>query len=134
MSEEIYVKKLAWFKQNERPEVVLLLANNTDLVKIVVAWTSLDVRRAEKLTKLTGETESELWKWLWQNTKYLLSELKEKAGISFSELSLENKLKPLIGNHIIYPDGTVNSFVQSYLREQVVKLFEAKQKRPAKNE
>jgi hypothetical protein len=132
MAEDLFAEKLAWFKQNEKPEVVLLLADNPDLVKIVVAWTSLDVKRADKLTGLHGKSESEAWEWLWQNTNYLLSELKEKIGISFSELSLKNKLKPLIGNRIIYPDGTVNSFVQRYLREQVAKLFEAKQKRPIK--
>ncbi len=128
----LYTEKLAWFKQNEKPEAVLVVANNPDLIKIVVAWTSLDVRRADKLTRLPGESEIEIWEWLWQNTEFSLSELKEKIGISFSELALENKMKPLIGNRIIYPDGTVNSFVQRYLREQVLKLFEAKQKRPVK--
>ena len=131
--EDVYNEKLAWFKQNEKPEAVLLIADNQELIKIVVAWTSLDVRRVDKLTRLPSESESEIWEWLWQNTKYSLSELKEKIGISFSEVALENKLKPLVGNRIIYPDGMVNSFVQRYLREQVLKLFEAKQKRPVKN-
>ena len=126
MTEDLYTEKLNWFKQNEKPEAVLLMADNPALVKIVIAWASLDVKRADRLTRLPGESESEIWGWLWQNTKYLLSELKEKIGVSFSELALENKLKPLIGNRIIYPDGTVNSFVQRYLKEQVVKLFESK--------
>ena len=102
------------------------MSDNPELIKIVVVWTNLDVKRADKLTRLPDESESGIWEWLWQNTKYLLSELKEKVGISFSELSLENKMKPLIGNRIIYPDGTVNSFIQRYLRAQVLKLFEAK--------
>ena len=129
---DIYTEKLNWFKQNERPEVVLLLADNPDLVKIVVAWMSLAVRHANKLTGLPGSPESEAWEWLWENTTYSLKELKEKIGISLSEIALENKMRPLIGNRIIYPDGTVNSFVERYLREQVVKLFEAKPKRPVK--
>jgi hypothetical protein len=33
-----YAKKLDWFKRNERPEVVLLLADNPELVRIVIAW------------------------------------------------------------------------------------------------
>ena len=132
MNKDIYTDKLAWFKQNERPEVVLLLADNPDLVKIVVAWTGLDVKRADTLTDPPGESESESWEWLWQNTNYRLGELKEKIGTSLSEIALGNKMKPLIGNRIIYPDGTVNSFVERYLREQVVKLFEAKSKRPGK--
>ena len=133
MDEDLFTEKLAWFKQNERPEVVLLLADSTDLIKIIVAWTSLDVRRVDTLTDPRGESESESWKWLWQNTNYRPGELKEKIGTSLSEVALGNKMKPLIGNRIIYPDGTVNSFVERYLREKVVKLFEVKSKRLGKN-
>ena len=132
MAGDLYTEKLNWFKQKERPEVVLLLADNPDLVKIVVTWTSLDVKRADRLTELLADSESEVWEWLWQNTTYSLKELKEKIGTSFSEIALGIKMKPLIGNRIIYPDGTVNSFVERYLREQVAKLFEAKQKRAVK--
>ena len=83
MKEDLYVEKLAWFKQNERPEVVLLLADNPDLVKIVVAWTSLDIKRADKLSGLSSESESEAWEWLWHNTNYRLGELKEKIGAAW---------------------------------------------------
>jgi hypothetical protein len=134
MTEDLYTEKLNWFKQNERPETVLLIADNPDLVKIVVAWTSLDIRRANKLTDLPGGSESEVWEWLWENTTYSLKELKEKIGTSFSEIALENKIRPLIGNRIIYPDGAVNSFVERYLRERVVKLFEAKPKKSVKKD
>ena len=58
--------------------------------------------------------------------------MKEKIGTSLSEIALGYKMKPLIGNRIIYPDGTMNSFVERYLREQVLKLFEAKTKKPVK--
>lgn len=133
MNEDLYAEKLAWFKQNEKPEVVLVVADNPELIRIVVAWTSLAVTRAEKLTELKSETESEVWEWLWENARFSLPELKGRIGISFSELALKDKLKPLIGNRVLYPDGTVNSFVQRYLREQVAKLFEAKQKRTVKN-
>ena len=128
MAEDLYTEKLGWFKRNEGPEVVLLLADNPDLVKIIVAWTSLDVKRADTLTDPPGESESESWEWLWQNTNYHLGELKEKIGTSLSEKALESKMKPLISNRIIYPDGSLNSFVERYLREQVVQLFEKKRK------
>jgi len=109
-----------------------LLADNPDLIKIVVAWTSLATRHVDKLTELRSDSESEAWEWLWDNATYSLKEIKEKIGTSLSEIALENKMKPLIGNRIIYPDGTVNSFVERYLREQVVKLFEVKPKRSSK--
>jgi hypothetical protein len=130
--EDVYTEKLAWFKQNEKPEAVLLIADNSELIKIVVAWKSLVVRHANKLTGFPGGPESEAWAWLWENTTYSLKELKEKIGTSLSEIALENKMRPLIGNRIIYPDGTVNSFVERYLRERVLKLFETKPKKSVK--
>ncbi|OGN89807.1 MAG: hypothetical protein A2Z74_01305 [Chloroflexi bacterium RBG_13_46_9] len=133
MGEDLYAEKLAWFKQNEKPEVVLLVADNQEYVRLVIAWSYLNVNRSEKPTGLKNETENEIWDWLWENARYSKRELIEILGGSLSELGLENKLKPLIGNRIVYPDGTVNSFVQRYLRERVVRLFEIKPKRTAKN-
>jgi hypothetical protein len=132
MSEDIYNEKLSWFKQNEKPEVVLFIADNPDLTRIVVAWTSLKVSRAQRLTPLTGDSESDLWEWLWRNARYSPSELMDKVGVSLSEAGLESRLKPLIGNRILYPDGTVNSFVQRYLRDRVLKLFDTKVRRHPK--
>ena len=131
MKEGLYAQKLAWFKQNERPEAVLLVADNPERIKMIVAWTTLEVHRVEKLTELRSESESEVWEWLWKNIRYSKAELIDRIGVSLSESGLESKMKPLIGNRILYPDGTTNSFVQRYLREQVIKLFEAKPKRPA---
>jgi len=132
MNDNPYVERLARFKQNEKPEAVLLLADKPDLVKIVVAWMNLDVKCTDKFTEIRDKSEEESWKWLWENTDYSLSELKEKVGMSFAESALGNKMKPLILNRVIYPDGTINSFVQRYLREQVLKLLEVKPKRTAR--
>lgn len=132
MSDDLYTEKLNWFKRNEKPEAVLLVADNPDLVKIIVAWTSLDIKRAGKLAELSGDSERDVWDWLWQNTLFSLAELKEKAGIPLADWVVEKKMKPLIGNRIIYPDGTINSYVQRYLRERVVKLFKTKPKRSVK--
>jgi hypothetical protein len=132
MSDTIFIEKLAYFKQNEKPEVVLLIADNPEPTKIIIAWTNINVERINELSPLSNDSEREIWKWLWQNTKYSLTELKEKADISMADYVLENKMKPLIGNRILYPDGTINSYVQRYLKERVIKLFEAKTKRPVK--
>jgi hypothetical protein len=132
MSEDIFTEKLAYFKQNEKPEVVLLVADNPEFIKIIVTWSIIDIAWEEKAIVLPGDSEREVWEWLWKNTRYSLAELKEKADIPVADWVLEKKLKPLIGNRVIYPDGTVNSYVQRYLKERVVKLFEAKPKRPTK--
>ncbi|HJX36106.1 MAG TPA: hypothetical protein VJ280_04010 [Dehalococcoidales bacterium] len=41
-------------------------------------------------------------------------------------------MRPLIGNRILYPDGTVNSYVQRYLREKVINLFDKKTRKITK--
>ena len=132
MFSAIFIEKLDYFKQNEKPEVVLLIAENPELTKIIITWTFLYVKQTEILTELIGDSERETWEWLWQNTTFSLTELKEKADISIADYILKNKMKPLIGNHIIYPDGTVNSYVQRFLRERVVKLFEGRSKKVTK--
>ncbi len=128
MSEDLYVEKLAHFKENEKPEAVLLIADEPNLVKIVVSWTNTRVRCAQKLSCLRGDSESEVWEWLWKNAIYSRKELIAKS--SLPEHGFDRKMIPLIGNRVLYPDGTVNSFVQRYLRDRVRKLFDAKPKRP----
>jgi len=130
LSEDLYAEKLAHFKENEKPEVVLLIADDLDLIKIIVAWTNTTVERAEKLSPLRGDSESEVWEWLWKNAVYSREELIAKSALS--EYGFEKKMTPLIGNRVLYPDGTINSFVQRYLRDRVLKLFDAKPKRPTK--
>jgi hypothetical protein len=130
MTEDFYAQKLAWFKQNENPEVVLLVADDPEFTKIIVAWTNLDVGQIEKPSRLPGESECELWDWLWANARYSLDDLAEKSSLTAP--LVERKLKPLIGNRVLYPDGTVNSFVQRYLRERVLRLFDVKPRKSAK--
>jgi len=126
VTDNLFREKLAWFKQNEKPETVLVVADNPELIKIAIAWTNMKVELKDKLTVLPPESENEIWDWLWHNTKYKLSELRLIMGSPLSETGLQDRLKPMIGNRIIYPDGTINSYVQRYLRERVVKLFESK--------
>ena len=130
MNDDLYGEKLAYFKGKEQPEVVLLIGDDLDLVKIIVAWTNTTVVRAKRPAPLCGESESEVWEWLWRNADYSREDLITRSALP--EYTFNKKITPLIGNRVLYPDGTVNSFVQRYLRDRVLKLFEAKPKRAAK--
>ena len=130
MDEDPYAQKLAALKRNENPEAVLLVADDSDFMKIIVAWVSLDVRKVEHPSAPRGESDREIWDWLWSNARYSLDDLAEMSGLTVP--LVERKLKPLIRNRVLYPDGTVNSFVQRYLRERVLKLFDSKSRKPAK--
>jgi hypothetical protein len=84
----------------------------------------------DKIDRSHGDSEDEVWEWLWSKAVYSREELIAKSG--HAEYAFEKKMAPLIGNRLLYPDGTINSFVQRYLRERVLKLFDAKPKRPTK--
>ena len=127
---DLYAEKLELFKQKETPEVVLLIADAPELTKIIVAWMSMAVSRNPKRSKLRGDSPHDVWEWLWRNITYSREELMAKSGLFAHRF--ERKLETLVGNHIIYPDGTINSFMQRYLREKVVKLFGAKPKNTVK--
>ena len=77
MSEDLYLEKLAWFKENEKPESVLLIADELDLIKIIVAWTNTEVTSAEKPNRPRGDSENEVWEWLWSKAVYSREEYVE---------------------------------------------------------
>jgi hypothetical protein len=129
-NESQYDEKLVWFKEHERPEAVLVVADDTELTRIVVAWPTVVVEvEARSATPPSGR-EHECWDWLWRNTRYSQAEIAERTGIRGE--TLERKMQILIGNRVIYPDGTVNSFVQRYIREKVLKLFNTKPRKTVK--
>jgi hypothetical protein len=129
MDDRLFDEKLAQFKSDEKPEVVLLLGDDADLVRITVAWTNTTTARTKRLASPPkADNENGWWDWLWDNTTYSRQELMEKACQSFQGFDL--RLRSLIGNRILYPDGSINSFAQRYLRERVLKLFQAKPPSP----
>ncbi|MHC4295034.1 MAG: hypothetical protein ACYSTL_05560 [Planctomycetota bacterium] len=124
MAEDLFTRKLERFKESEKPEVVLFVADNPDSIKIIIAWTNTTVTRTEDVSALGDESENAIWEWLWSNAIFSEEELLAKSGRTRCRFNRE--LKKLIGNRILYPDGTVNSFVQRYLREKVLNLFEGR--------
>ncbi len=130
MATQTFVEVLDAFKANEKPECVLIVADNQDLIKIIVAWMNTDVWQVKKMSKPPDSSEVERWDWLWKYTHFSQQELIRKSAQS--SYSIEGKLVLLIGNRILYPDGTINSFVERYLRERVLKLYDAKPKKTKK--
>ncbi len=46
----------------------------------------------------------------------------------------EKNLDALIAGRVLYPDGTLNTFIERYLRDRVVKLFSASTRRQQETE
>ncbi len=121
MAKTDYASELEWFKDNEKPEPTLLVANSPQQIRIVVAWTNTTVKRRKRLTKRPSSSEADRWEWLWENTEFSQDELMAKSAVP--QGSFDIRLTALVGNRVLYPDGTVNSFVNRYLHEKVLKLL-----------
>ena len=127
---ETWNERLDWFKENEKPEVVLVIADDPAKYKILIAWTNTTVHQVETPGEPSGDHIADWWRWLWDGVTFDGEELRAKSAAS--NLSFDKQLQFLIGNRLIYPDGTMNSFVQRYLRDKVLKLFDSKPARPRK--
>ena len=131
MGNQLYYQHLASFKEKEQPEGVLLIADEPQLIRLCVAWTNIRVESQEQILGLDDDSECGVWNWLWDNTRFSKEDMISKSGAFRS--SFDGHMRTLIGNRILYPDGTLNSFVQRYLRARVLRLFDAKLKKSGKN-
>ncbi|MFC1737008.1 hypothetical protein ACFL1X_12900 [Candidatus Hydrogenedentota bacterium] len=113
------------FKEKEEPETVLLVAGSSQLIRIVVAWYNADVKRARRLTECGGTDDETIWQWLWENARYSQEDLMNR--IPDANASTKRKVQALKANRVLYPDGTVNSYVEKYLREMVIRVFSGRQ-------
>jgi hypothetical protein len=126
MGQDRFARKLQWFKENEKPEAVLLVAGNQVLTKLVIVWGHTRVDRTDDPPPLEDESDHSVWEWLWANVRFSEEELFSGSGLAGTRV--EERLRQLVSNRIIYPDGTCNSFVQRYLRQQVLGLLDPKGK------
>lgn len=121
---DIFETVLDNFKTNETPESVLVVGDDPDLIKVVLSWPNIPICRVEDDIAFIEEwNDINKWEWLWRCVQYRKSDLEKAVGNSHN---LDKKVKVLITNRILYPDGTVHSYVTRYLRDRVVKLFETK--------
>lgn len=99
-------------KANEHPDVVLLVADNTNAQRLLVSWKNLP--RSFKKCKSEPASVDEAWKQVefdleqWAKIAYVL------PGIAREIVNM------LIANHLVYPDGSMNEFVQKYLNSLVI--------------
>ncbi len=121
MTRSTWDKCLSDFKESERPETVLVMAGQSELVRIALAWMQTEVTRAKRLTLRQGRSEGDLWSWLWENARYDRAAL--LGRIPNASPKTERNFDALIANQALYPDGTLNSYVGRYLKERIVRLF-----------
>lgn len=132
MGDNQFKDALDRFKNLEQPEAVLLVASHKEYVNIAAAWMQCRVRAKATPAGCPDKPDSDIWAWLWENAHFSRAALKERSGVP--EKRFEDRLDTLVANRVLYPDGTINSFVRRYLREKVLKLLgvDAKTRRALK--
>jgi hypothetical protein len=112
------------FRQKEQIEDALCLIGKDDLAdglrKLAVAWGKIRINRTDR-TDRTDKTnkkqsENEIWNELWDQVEYDFDEIKKISGV---RIGIEQKMDILIGNRIIYPDGTINSFGAKAIKQML---------------
>lgn len=109
------------FKELESPEDVLPLlgkeAKHEQLRQLLVAWQKISIKRVKKTEYRGSDSDMvELWKWMWEQVYYDREELKQ---ISMIQGDIDNLMKVLVGNRIIYPDGTISTFARKVLQQMI---------------
>ena len=133
MSRTVFDRILAEFKAKEVPEAILVVGEDLWMTRLALAWPYVSLTAIEPAMSFSKHwSEVGKWNWLWRNVRYSSEAVFDVAGRS----CLDNQLYALIANRILYPDGTVHSYVTRFLRDRVVKLLEKKpptrRKTPAK--
>ncbi len=129
--EDPFLVRLEGFRRRESPDVVLIVEGDLRLARLVVSWRNLDVLRRAILPALPDRvSDGAAWSWLWEGVEFSREALGVASGLPLEEL--DRHLGVLIGNRIIYPDGTANSFVERYVRERAEALLAPETRRRAK--
>lgn len=127
---DTYQRELDWFKANEIPECALLVDNA--LLRSLVAWKRVTLTRKKRLTGLPDGDKSRIWQWLWENVEFSMDDLAALTGTSVPDAA--EKFKMLSVNGMVYPDGTLNTYVDRLLKARTVLLFQKTQPRGLRKE
>lgn len=121
VKQSVFDRVLGQFKSNEQPESVLMVVGNAALIRIILCWSSAEIKRMRN-PKLCKETSDEAkWNWLWSQITYSRDDLLARIPAAGSRTA--KALDALIASRILYPDGTINSYVQRYLRQRTLQVF-----------
>ena len=126
MKTDLWNERLRQFKEQERPETVLVVAGNSELTRVVTAWMGIKTSRKKRVSPCERQDDDTVWRWLWKNTN--IPEDWFYSRIAGSGERAARNFAVLVANHVLYPDGTVNGFVERYLREKVLSLFRMSRK------
>lgn len=108
---------LAEFKANERAEDIIPILSDETAQKFLVAWPKIIIRRDLTFSDPIPNTVNEQWVWLWAQVNVVRQDIINISGIP--EMKIERLFCQMKGNRLIYPDGTVMSWAEKYLKKLI---------------
>jgi len=102
-------------KSHETPSQSTVLLNNKEACSMVSSWPSVDVY-VDYNTKINPKQD--MWTSIWEMTSYSLSEWAASSGVPL--LYAGKVARIVIGNRLIYPDGTLNKYAERYVATKVI--------------
>ncbi len=87
--------------------------DSESLRRLIVAWPKLNLSKITMSADIP-EDDNAIWQWLWAQVSYDKERLRKIAAVG---ANIDSLLEILIGNHLLYPDGTVNEWAQRVVRQ-----------------
>jgi hypothetical protein len=106
-------------RQNERADVVLLIAENPDAQRLLVSWRNLPRKVAKRKKEPATLAEA------WDQLAFDIGEWTKISDVLTGQGRMLSAM--LIANNLVYPDGTVNGHIEKYFETLVAaKIAKAK--------
>jgi hypothetical protein len=93
---------------------LLLLHGNPGMVKLIVAWSMVNVRMPQYANNLQG---------LWEKCEFSMDEWLTLAGLPLSDFGYD-QAENVIRLGMIYPDRTIPDWVNSYIQTKAAAILE----------
>lgn len=112
---------LASFKNSASPVTLNSIVRDENMVQFLSCFLAVGCDLQTETEEPAPESRSELWLWLWSHCTFDLDALVHSYGQT-EEYTL-NKLAQAKMNQWIYPDGTVQKYIDQYLKALIAAEF-----------
>lgn len=123
---------LAVFRGLESVEDAIIILDDEDALRVMVAWKKLDhswTRPGPRMPQPIAGKLGRLWTWVVQGWDIDVDKVSKLVGLPWT--TTHDKIEMLVGNRLIYPDGSTSKYAQTALmRYTSEKLGMGKKKEP----
>lgn len=122
---------LAPFRALEANEDAIPILGDEAALKCLAAWSKTDHRWVKPKTRpprFTHGNHAVVWEWMVGGWRLDLAGVAKRAGLS--ERTVHEKMAMLVGNRLMYPDGSMSKAAKTALNIYVAGKLGIKQTKP----